>query len=86
MLPEEVLIPLIANELAEDGTVGMNYVTEENRLWDAEVSCRGGYHWVLGDVNSMNFADDPYPATFVHEGQSLHRRPMVTVKDAMKTH
>jgi len=68
MLPEEELRPLIVNELAEDGTFVVNEMQEEVRLWDAEVSCRGGYHWVLGDVNSLNFADDPYPPTFIPEG------------------
>jgi len=79
----------------------MNYVTEEiiTGFW--------------ANVNSMNFADDPYPATYVPKGepgqtfwalltymlfmylknsslylfgQSLLKKPMVTVKDAMKTH
>jgi len=70
MLPEEVLMPMIVNELAEDGTLVVNELKEEVRLWDAEVSCRGGYHWILRDVNSLNFADDPYTPTFIYLKES----------------
>jgi len=50
MLPEEVLVPLIQNELADDGIINVDQVPNEPKIWDAEVSCRGGYHWVpLGD-------------------------------------
>ena len=69
MLPEEVLMPMIVNELAEDGTLVVNELKEEVRLWDAEVSCCGGYHWILGDVNSLNFADDPYTPTYIPQGE-----------------
>ena len=41
MLPEEVLIPLIVNELADDGIVVVNEMKDELRIWDAKVSCRG---------------------------------------------
>ena len=57
MLPEEVLIPLIVNELADDGIVVVNEMKDELKIWDAQVSCRGGYNWVMGDVNSHTFAD-----------------------------
>ena len=47
MLPEEQLVPLIVNELAEGGTVVVNEMQQEMKLRDLEVSCKGGYHWVL---------------------------------------
>ena len=68
MLPEEVIVPLIVNELAEDGTIIAEELTEEVKLWDTQVSCSEGYNWVLGDINSNTFADPPYPTTFVPMG------------------
>ena len=59
MLPEEILRPLIDNELPDAGIILADEVNNEIKIWDAEVSCRGGYHWVMGDVNSHTFADPP---------------------------
>ena len=42
MLPEEVLVPLIVNEPADDGTVIVNGMKDELKIWVAQVSCRGG--------------------------------------------
>ena len=68
MLPEEVLVVTVVNELAVDGTVVANEMKDEMRIWDAQVSCRGGYNWVMGDVNSHTFADPPVQPTFVPTG------------------
>ena len=68
MLPEEVLVPLIVNELADDGIAVVNEMKDQMKIWDAEVSCRGGYRWVMGDVNSHTFADPPIQPTFVPYG------------------
>ena len=68
MLPEEIINPLIVNELADDGIILADELTEEIKIWDAKVSCIGGYNWILGDINSHTFADPPYPALFVPEG------------------
>ena len=68
LLPEEVSVPLIMNEL-EDGTAVMNQLNEDIRQWDAEVSSCGGYPRDLGDVNLLNSSDDPYPGTFIPAGE-----------------
>ena len=68
MLPEEVLVPLIQNELADNGIILANELDQPMKVWDAEVSCKGGYHWVMGDVNSHTFPDPPFPPTFVPNG------------------
>ena len=68
MLPEEILRPLIENELPDAGIILADEVNNEIKIWDAEVSCRGGYHWVMGDVNSHTFADPPCTPTFVPNG------------------
>ena len=68
MLPEEVLVPLIQNELADNGIILANELDQPMKVWDAEVSCKGGFHWVMGDVNSHTFPDPPFPPTFVPNG------------------
>ena len=57
------------NELAEDGTFVVDHLEEQVKIWDAEVSCTGGYHWILGDINSENFADPPSGPTFIPAGE-----------------
>jgi len=59
---------LIDNELPDAGIILADEVNNEIKIWDAEVSCRGGYHWVMGDVNSHTFADPPCTPTFVPNG------------------
>ena len=90
MLPEEVLVPLIQNELADDGIIQVEQVDKEMKIWDAEVSCRGGYHWVMGDVNSHTFPDPPFQPTFVPAGTpgpnipGLETMPAVEVLERCK--
>ena len=68
MLPEEVLQPLIVNELAEDGMIFVDRMENEMKIWDAEVHCKDGYNWVCGDVNWHTFPDPPSVNTFVPTG------------------
>ena len=68
MLPEEIIRPLIVNELAADGNVLVPEMVEGMKIWDAEVSCKGGYHWYCGDVNWHTFPDPPASPTFVPSG------------------
>ena len=45
MLPEEVIVPLIVNELADDGLVFVPEMVNGMQIWDVEVQCKDGYHW-----------------------------------------
>ena len=41
MLEEELLRPLIVNELADDGIFVVDNLDNQVKIWDAEVSCTG---------------------------------------------
>ena len=68
MLETEIIVPLIVNQLAEDGTIIVNEMVEGMKLWDAEIHCNGGYHWYCGDINWHTFPDKPVTPTFVPKG------------------
>ena len=42
VLPDEVLVPLVANELADACIISANVLDKGMKLWDAEVSCNRG--------------------------------------------
>ena len=69
MLEEEILRPLVVNELADHGTFVVNELEQDIKIWDAEVSCKGGYHWILGDINSTTYPDPPMCPTFIPLGE-----------------
>ena len=68
MLETEIIVPLIVNELAAEGTIIANEMVEGMKLWDAEIHCNGGYHWYCGDINWHTFPDQPVTPTFVPNG------------------
>ena len=68
MLEEEILRPLIINELADDGHVFVPEMVDGMKIWDVEVHCNGGYHWYCGDINWHTFPDPPAVHTFVPAG------------------
>ena len=72
MLESEVIVPLIANELANDGYILVPEMVDGMKLWDAEVSCNGGYHWYCGDINWNIF---PEPESHPHLYQRAPRVP-----------
>ena len=41
MLEEEILRPLIVNELTDDGIFVVDNLDNQVKIWDAEVSCTG---------------------------------------------
>ena len=68
MLESEIIRPLIVNEMADNGRVIVNEMVDGMKVWDAEVSCNGGYHWYCGDINWHTFPDPPVTPTFVPNG------------------
>ena len=68
MLESEIIVPLIENELADHGHVFVPEMVDGMKIWDAEVSCNGGYHWYCGDINWHTFPDPPVTPTFVPKG------------------
>ena len=48
MLSEEVLIPLIVNELANGRRTLVGEMKDKMKICNAKVSCRGGYHLEMG--------------------------------------
>ena len=76
MLPEEVIVPLIVNELADDGLVFVPEMVNGMKIWDVEVHCKDGYHWFCGDVNWHTFPDPPAVRTFVPAGPLVPTFPI----------